>query len=45
MQADIKEDPMLKSLQAFRSMVKTYTSEAVYTEIGRKMRNSQYEEI
>ena len=42
---DSKDDPMLKSLEGFRSMVKTYTSEAVYSEIGRKMRNSHYEEI
>ena len=38
-------DPYLQGVNAFRRMVKTYTNNIVYTNIGKKMRTSQFEDI
>jgi hypothetical protein len=40
-----KGDKSLKSIESFRQMVKTYTNNGVYAQIGKKMRTSQFEDI
>ena len=41
----LKGDKSLKTIDSFRQMVKTYTNNGVYYEIGKKMRTSQFEDI
>lgn len=40
-----KGDKSLKTMDSFRQMVKTYTNNGVYAQIGKKMRTSQFEDI
>ena len=45
MQNVVKTDPKLESVQTFKTMIKAFTTEALYGRIGRIMFNGRYEKL